>query len=102
MKPHNMKLYDELHEAATGRNNAKIKTEYEGIVKNAREVASNGGLFITRSSINDTVKKMLEDDGLTVERTEDTSDRYPVTVYKISWESPRKNNSYNGDFWANR
>jgi hypothetical protein len=97
-----MKLYDELHEIAVSRNNAKIKREYDAIVANAREVAKDGGLFITRSTINETVKKMLEDDGLTINRTEDNSDRYPVSVYKISWESPRKTTTSTGDYWANR
>lgn len=85
-----MKLIDELYEAATGPNNAKLKAEYESILVAARRAASAGDLYIRLNSISAPVQKKLESEGIKVTYNSggDQRDPYPA-FYIISWEKPK-------------
>lgn len=83
------RLFDELHELATGFSNEVLQREYDSIVNNAREVAKKGGLFITRSSLSaPLIERLRNEDNLRIEHIDCSQHDQSPSYYKILWDRP--------------
>lgn len=82
-----MNLFEELHRIASKINTDKHDAEYISIVNEARKSAGLGSMYITRSTISQTVEAKLHSDGL---RTEYVGNDHSESYYKILWDKPHK------------